>query len=209
MRLAIKKIPKSEKMGSLMIPLGPLGLGGFVALRLGEEVLRVAPHVKILPMIWEENKLLVGSICYTVGVMTAVTLWGFGLLWLSFGVLCIVQKRGSFNLTWWALVPALGFFALSSLTIGVHLPSRGFLIFGTVLTAVVFLLWLFFSYLTISRTLANDKLAIYDALELVDVENQYVQDLEPPCLWVGLVSVLKTMWRLVFFRSELGDEARN
>ncbi|KAI3323470.1 hypothetical protein HD806DRAFT_88734 [Xylariaceae sp. AK1471] len=193
-------------MGSLLIPLGPLGLGGFTALRLGQEALRIAPDVKMLPTIWEKNKLLVGSICYTLGLMTAVTLWGFGLLWLSFALLCIVQKRGEFNLSWWALVFALGFFALSGLTIGVSLPSLPFLIFGTFLSAVVILLWLIFSFLTIWRTVKNDKHAIFDALELTRVENQHFENLEPPCLWVGFVSVLKTMWRLVYFRSELGDE---
>ncbi|KAI0198242.1 voltage-dependent anion channel-domain-containing protein, partial [Astrocystis sublimbata] len=126
MRVATKKLPPTEHMVSTFLPLGPLGQGGFAAQKLGEQALRVFPLTNTLPVVSEQSRLLAGEVLYTMGFLTAVTLWGFGLMWLFFAVLSVTRQRVPFSQGWWAFTFPLGVFAMSTLTMGLNLPSPMF-----------------------------------------------------------------------------------
>ncbi|KAI4960603.1 hypothetical protein J4E86_002227 [Alternaria arbusti] len=134
-RLAIHNLPSQEVIVSVFLPLGPMGQGGYAALKLGIQASKTFPETNTLhPM--------AGEVLYVLGWMTAITLWGFGLVWLFFAVASISRSKFPFNMGWWGFTFPIGVFTMSTITIGQELPSAFFRILGTVLGASVILLWL-------------------------------------------------------------------
>jgi len=133
-RLAIHKLPPQEVIVSVFLPLGPLGQGGYAAMQLGIQASNIFPQTKTLhPM--------AGEMLYILGVMTAMILWGFGLVWLFFAVASISQRRFPFNMGWWGFTFPIGVFTMSTITMGQELPLAFFSVVGTVLTVGVMVLW--------------------------------------------------------------------
>lgn len=85
-RLAIHKLPPREVLVSCFLPLGPLGFGGYTIMYLGK-VARV-----LLPITHTLHPLA-GDVLYIQGFLVAVTLWGFGLVWLVFALVTIWKCR--------------------------------------------------------------------------------------------------------------------
>lgn len=74
-----------------------------------------------------------GPVFYTAGVLVALVLWGFGLVWLFFASATIARCRDfPFNLGWWGFTFPLGVYAMCTCQLGRELPSRFFLVLGTV-----------------------------------------------------------------------------
>lgn len=133
-RLAIYKLPPSEVIVSVFLPLGPMGQGGYAVMQLGIQAARVFPLTGTLhPM--------AGEIMYVLGWASAMVLWGFGLVWLFFAVASIARTRFPFNMGWWGFTFPIGVFTMSTLTMGLELPSAFFRYLGTVLAVSVMLLW--------------------------------------------------------------------
>ena len=172
MRVATKKLPPTEHMVSTFLPLGPLGQGGFAAQKLGEQALRVFPLTNTLPAISEQGRLVSGEVLYTVGFLIAVTLWGFGLMWLFFAVLSVTRQRVPFSQGWWAFTFPLGVFAMSTLTMGLNLPSPMFQILGMIFGSVVMVMWLVVILLMTSRLLGGQAYTIFLAPEVTGVYNK-------------------------------------
>jgi Voltage-dependent anion channel len=79
---------------------------------------------------------------YVLGLLTALVFWGFGLVWLAFAVATIwLNHPLPFNMGWWGFTFPLGVYAVSTMQIGVELPSAFFRIVGTVFAVAVILLW--------------------------------------------------------------------
>jgi len=134
-RLAIHNLPSQEVIVSVFLPLGPMGQGGYAALKLGIQASKTFPETNTLhPM--------AGEVLYVLGWMTAITLWGFGLVWLFFAVASISRSKFPFNMGWWGFTFPIGVFTMSTITIGQELPSAFFRVLGTVLGVSVILLWL-------------------------------------------------------------------
>ncbi|KAH3913217.1 hypothetical protein HBI56_086310 [Parastagonospora nodorum] len=134
-RLAIHKLPPSEVIVSVFLPLGPMGQGGYAIMQLGKVAAEIFPQTEILhPM--------AGEVLYVMGWMVAIVLWGFGLVWLFFAVASIARSRFPFNMGWWGFTFPIGVFTMSTISIGQELPSAFFRILGTVLAISVILLWL-------------------------------------------------------------------
>lgn len=172
MRVATKKLPPTEHMVSTFLPLGPLGQGGFAAQKLGEQALRVFPLTNTLPAISEQGRLVSGEVLYTVGFLIAVTLWGFGLMWLFFAVLSVTRQRVPFSQGWWAFTFPLGVFAMSTLTMGLNLPSPMFQILGTIFGSVVMVMWLVVILPMTSRLLGGQAYTIFLVPEVTGVYNK-------------------------------------
>ncbi|KAI0099804.1 voltage-dependent anion channel-domain-containing protein [Nemania sp. FL0031] len=172
MRVATKKLPPTEHMVSTFLPLGPLGQGGFAAQKLGEQALRVFPVTNTLPAVNEETRILAGDILYTTGFMTAIMLWGFGLVWLFFAVLSVTRQKVPFSQGWWAFTFPLGVFAMSTLTMGVNLPSKTFQALGTLFGVVVMVMWLLVARIMVSRLAGGKAHTIFVAPELTGAHNQ-------------------------------------
>ncbi|KAI2484377.1 TehA Tellurite resistance protein [Pyrenophora tritici-repentis] len=92
-RLAIHKLPPQEVIVSVFLPLGPLGQGGYAAMQLGTQALEIFPQTKTLHPV-------AGEVLYVLGLVTAMVLWGFGLVWLFFAVASISQRKFPFNMGW-------------------------------------------------------------------------------------------------------------
>lgn len=124
-RLTIHKLPPQEVIVSVFLPLGPMGQGGFAAMQLGVQAMKVFPETSTLhPM--------AGDILYVLGWIVAMILWGFGLVWLFFAIASISRSKFPFNMGWWGFTFPTGVFAMSTITIGQELPSAFFRILGTV-----------------------------------------------------------------------------
>lgn len=172
MRVATKKLPPTEHMVSTFLPLGPLGQGGFAAQKLGEQALRVFPATNTLPAVGEHGNLLAGEILYTLGSMTAIILWGFGLMWLFFAVMSVTRQKVPFSQGWWAFTFPLGVFAMSTLTLGINLPSKAFQALGTLFGVVVMVMWSVVVRVMVSRLAGGKKHTIFMAPEVTGAHNQ-------------------------------------
>lgn len=124
-RLAIHKLPPSEVIVSVFLPLGPMGQGGYGIMQLGSVARKAFVETGSLsPM--------AGEILYVLGWIVALVLWGFGLVWLFFAVTSISRSRFPFNMGWWGFAFPIGVFAMATISIGEELPSRYFRVLGTV-----------------------------------------------------------------------------
>ncbi|KAI0439142.1 voltage-dependent anion channel-domain-containing protein [Xylaria telfairii] len=172
MRVATKKLPPTEYMASTFLPLGQLAQGGFVAQKLGEQALRVLPISNTLPTVGEHGNLLAGEILYTLGYMTAIILWGFGLMWLFFVVMSVTRQKVPFGQGWWAFTSPLGVFAMSTLTMGINLPSKAFQALGTLFGVAVMVMWSVVVRIMVFRLVGGKKYTIFIAPEVTGVHNQ-------------------------------------
>jgi tellurite resistance protein TehA-like permease len=124
-RLAIHKLPPSEVIVSVFLPLGPMGQGAYGIMQLGTVAMKVFPETKVLhPM--------AGDILYVLGWMVAMVLWGFGLVWLFFAVASIAKSKFPFNMGWWGFTFPIGVFAMATISVGQELASVFFKVLGTV-----------------------------------------------------------------------------
>jgi tellurite resistance protein TehA-like permease len=124
-RLAIHKLPPSEVIVSVFLPLGPMGQGGYGIMQLGGVAAKVFPQTEMLhPM--------AGEMLYVLGWLVAIVLWGFGLVWLFFAVASIARSRFPFNMGWWGFTFPIGVFTMATISIAEELPSAFFRILGTV-----------------------------------------------------------------------------
>jgi tellurite resistance protein TehA-like permease len=172
LRIATKKLPPTEHMVSTFLPLGPLGQGGFAAQQLGKQALRVFPLTNTLPDVVQQNKLLAGEIFYTIGFMTAIILWGFGLMWLFFAVMSVTRQKVPFSLGWWAFTFPLGVYATSTLTMGQELPSVILQALGTIFGVIVMAFWLLVAGMMASRIFSGKKYTIFKAPDLTGAHNK-------------------------------------
>ncbi|KAL2812149.1 voltage-dependent anion channel [Aspergillus granulosus] len=135
-RLTLHKIPPKAMIVSVFLPLGPLGQGGFGAIRLGKAAQTIFPQTNTL----EE---LSGPVFYSMGFLVGLILWSFGLVWLFFASASIARcKKFPFNIGWWGFLFPIGAYASCTCQIGAELPSAFFRILGTIITLCVVVLWI-------------------------------------------------------------------
>jgi tellurite resistance protein TehA-like permease len=133
-RLTVFKLPPAEVIVSVFLPLGPLGQGGFAIMQLGKVAMTVFPKTNTLG----EPLINSGYILYVNGWMTAIVMWGFGLVWLFFALASISRSKFPFNMGWWGFTFPLGVFTVSTVQIGKELPSKFFSVLGTVCCVEIF-----------------------------------------------------------------------
>ena len=124
-RLTIYKLPPKEVIVSVFLPLGPLGQGGFAIMQLGAVAMKIFPKTGTLTT-------NAGEIFYVAGVLVALIMWGFGLLWLFFAMASIQRSKLPFNMGWWGFTFPLGVFTSATTMFGKELPSTFFDVLGTV-----------------------------------------------------------------------------
>ncbi|KAF2735278.1 sulfite transporter Ssu2 [Polyplosphaeria fusca] len=136
-RLALHKIPPREIVVSSFLPLGPLGMGGYTIMYLGEVSRDVFSQTHFF-----QDVPIAGDIFYILGVFIALIMWAFGLTWLCFALASIYKSRPfPFNMGWWGFTFPLGVFAVNTIEIGLQMPSLFFRVLGTVFSVAVILLW--------------------------------------------------------------------
>ncbi|KAL2841502.1 voltage-dependent anion channel [Aspergillus pseudodeflectus] len=138
-RLTLHKIPPKAMIVSVFLPLGPLGQGGFGAIRLGKAAQTIFTKTHTL----EEVS---GPVFYSMGFLVGLILWSFGLVWLFFASASIARaKTFPFNIGWWGFLFPIGAYASCTCQIGAELPSAFFRILGTIITLCVVALWIVIS----------------------------------------------------------------
>lgn len=124
-RLTMHKFPPGAVLATAFLPLGPFGEGGFGIMQLGRVSLTIFPTTNtLIPS--------AGAVVYVFGFLTALMMWGFGLVWLSWALLSFGRSKPPFNLGWWGIIFATGVFTGSTITLGQEMPSRFFNVLGTV-----------------------------------------------------------------------------
>ncbi|OAT00173.1 uncharacterized protein BDCG_16500 [Blastomyces dermatitidis ER-3] len=148
-RLALHKLPPKSVIVSTCIPLGPMGQGGFVILKLGVGARKFFPLNKTLDP-------AAGGVFYAVGFMFALMLWGFGFMWMLSAIISIAKcKRIPFTMGWWASIFPLGVYANCTILMAVEMPSQFFKVVSTILTLCVLILWIIVSAGTIREVITG------------------------------------------------------
>lgn len=136
-RLALHKLPPREIIVSSFLPLGPLGMGGYTIFYAGKVARELLPQVELLGQV-----SIAGDVLYVVGMLIALVMWGFGIVWMMFALATIGSARPfPFNMGWWGFTFPLGVFSLSTITFGTEMPSMFFKVLGTIFSVAVILLW--------------------------------------------------------------------
>ena len=135
LRMALHKLPHESMAASSWLALGPIGTGALGMLVLGGDA----------PAILAANGLSqMGSVAQGIGVIAGITLWGFGLWWLLLATLITIRyfRAGvPFNLGWWGYTFPLGVYTVATFKLGTTLHLGFFGIVGTLLTAVLAVMW--------------------------------------------------------------------
>ncbi|KAH3184240.1 hypothetical protein KXW84_004204 [Aspergillus fumigatus] len=148
-RLTLHKLPPKAVIVSVFLPLGPLGQGGYGAMKLGKSAQTIFAQTHTL----EASS---GSTFYTLGFLVALILWSFGLVWLFFASASIARCRSfPFNIGWWGFTFPLGVFAASTCQMGRELPSEFFKMLGTIISLCVVVLWMVVSIGTLKGVLSG------------------------------------------------------
>jgi tellurite resistance protein TehA-like permease len=150
-RLTIVGLPPREVIVSAFLPLGPLGQGAFGIMQLGTEAMRLFPLTDTLPLAPEAGQLF-----YAIGLLLALVMWGFGLVWLFFALATISRQRFPFNIGWWGFTFPLGVFTLSTNQIAKELPSELFKVLGTIFSVAVTMLWLLVTVRTFVKSMSGE-----------------------------------------------------
>ncbi|KAG0649381.1 Sulfite efflux pump SSU1 [Hyphodiscus hymeniophilus] len=153
-RLTVHKLPPREVIVSVFLPLGPLGQGGFGIMQLGKVALQIFPATNTLAAVPGNP----GEIFYAAGWLTALIMWGFGLVWLFFALASISRTKFPFNMGWWGFTFPLGVYTVSTTTLGKEMPSSFFKVLGTIFSVVVTLLWIMVAIGTIRKALKGQLL---------------------------------------------------
>ncbi|MCJ1269684.1 Plasma membrane sulfite pump involved in sulfite metabolism [Lobaria immixta] len=159
-RLTVHKLPPREVIVSVFLPLGPLGQGGFGIMQLGKVASHIFPETHTLAMAGSNA----GEILYVMGWLTALIMWGFGIVWLFFALASISRSKFPFNMGWWGFTFPLGVFTVSTTTLGKEIPSMFFEVLGTIFSISVTLLWILVACGTV-RKLATGNLLFAPCLK--------------------------------------------
>lgn len=160
-RLLFYKIPPSELIMSVFIPLGPCGQGSYCILKLADSMNNIVSETGrgfiSNSMLTADDSRIMALALQSVSIPLALLLWGFGLFWAVFAVIVVIDlwvvSELKFNISWWGFSFAMGVFTLGTIEFGKQLGSDGFKILGTVLTVMEVILWLFLFFHTFYDTM--------------------------------------------------------
>jgi len=143
LRMALHKLPHENMAASSWLALGPIGTGALGMLLLGGDA----------PMIFAANGLPgMGEVASGLGLVTGITLWGFGFWWMLMALLITARylREGiPFNLGWWGFTFPLGVYALTTLKLASLLGLAFFSVFGCGLVALLVVMWLIVGWRTL------------------------------------------------------------
>lgn len=136
LRMTLHRLPHDSMAASSWLALGPIGTGALGMLVLGAES----------PAIMSAHGMAsVGTVAQGIGAIGGLLLWGFGLWW--FALACLITWRHwragiPFNLGWWGYTFPLGVFTVATFQLGDSFSLSAFGIVGTVLTAMLAIMWI-------------------------------------------------------------------
>ncbi|KDQ15256.1 hypothetical protein BOTBODRAFT_131468 [Botryobasidium botryosum FD-172 SS1] len=142
-RLILHGFPAKGLMVTTLLPLGPLGQGGYAALLFGSNL------NQLLPLAGHASPILSspasGPTLQLIAFSVAFILWSFGIWWLLGAAIALtdatIHSPIPFAMPWWGLIFPLGVYVVLTLQLGTTLDSSFFRIFGSILACVVFTMW--------------------------------------------------------------------
>lgn len=175
-RLMIHDIIPSQAAVTSFITIGPLGQGAAAIQLLGKVALKVFERNDFIP-----KAPIAGQFFYLTGILTALIMWGFAIVWLFFAIATIVRRDFKFNISWWAFTFPLGVFTVATTTLAQELPSRFFKVLGTIFSVVETLLWIMVACGTLKASLNGElfqppPLEPWEKKEKKDAEEKNIED---------------------------------
>lgn len=150
LRLIIHGLPDKNLILSGFIALGPSGQGGVSFLVNGRAM------SQLLPIHFGDNfpnSPLTGQMIYAICFSAGWVCWAMALTWVIIAIACLYavtqKEKLPFSLGTWGVIFPNGVFALLTVQLGVALDSPFFHYLGAILSAAVFLLWIYAVVMTI------------------------------------------------------------
>ena len=138
-RLTVYHLPDSEVIVSAFLPLGPLGQGAFVLIRLAQAGQK---SFAVTGFLGSENA---ADIVFVISTIVALMLWGMGLWWLFHGMYSVIARRLHgrlrFNMGFWGFIFPLGVFNSATYALTEAIPSVFFSYLAMVFLVALVLLY--------------------------------------------------------------------
>ncbi|ORX89355.1 hypothetical protein K493DRAFT_305852 [Basidiobolus meristosporus CBS 931.73] len=144
-RLIAHDFPSEDVVITAFLPVGPLGQGTYGIIEMGWACQKV---------IGDKYAPGFGNSAFTVCVIIAFFLWGYGIWYLSFAIASIgVRRRAGirFNMGWWGLTFPIGVLTAGTLNIALATESRFFLGITSLFVCSLVLIWFMVAYRTLCR----------------------------------------------------------
>jgi tellurite resistance protein TehA-like permease len=143
-------LPEKTLGATVWLPLGPIAMGAYGLMTLGEAGRRIVENSSAFPWLNSLNSL---------GIIGAVILLGFASWILLMALLITVHyiRRGlPYNMTFWSFTFPLGVYTLAVLTLSRIIGIAFFAYYGALLTLVLTLIWLYVAWKTLPGLLRGD-----------------------------------------------------
>ena len=105
LRLIVYGIPQGPSVISVLIPLGPMGQGGYSLIIIGQDFRTMLPLTNKSEVLTDATT---GKMIYLICICVAFALWALASMWMLYGVLAVVnvvsQARFPFKLSFWGLI---------------------------------------------------------------------------------------------------------
>lgn len=123
-RLTLHRLPPLPMIVSVFLPLGPLGQGSFALMQLGQVGSTLLPSLESIPM---DVANQAGVVLRVFGIVVALIMWGYGLVWLFFAIVSVTRSNPPFNMgkSKELILPVVdSVLMIHYRLVGVHLPVR-------------------------------------------------------------------------------------
>lgn len=148
-RLILHPLPHAALAPSLVIALGPVGVGALALVKMASS-----------------GAVVFGHLTPTVALMSliaATILWGFGPWWLAATATLMVRYLADgplpYGLGWWAFTFPVGAFSMATLTLGRAWQITDVDYLSVALVALLIVLWLMVAVRTVWATVTGDAWA--------------------------------------------------
>lgn len=151
LRLTVHSLPPREVIVSVMLPIGPMGQGGFGIQKLGALAVDVLPahaaNSHIFPVLLTGSDTAAAAtaaaqVLYVLGVLFGLLMWATGIVWLAYALSSIATTKSfPFNMGWWGFTFPIGVLATCTGALATNLDSAFFRVFTMMLSISVVALW--------------------------------------------------------------------
>ncbi|KAL7424801.1 Plasma membrane sulfite pump involved in sulfite metabolism [Cryptotrichosporon argae] len=156
-RTAVLGPPAPAALASMLFPLGPCGQGAYGILGLGAAA-RILEHAHATPLV---PGLALADAVYAGGVVAALVLWGFGLVWYTLAHAIMIDhalrtrarflRPAEFTIGLWGLTFPIGVFATATISLAAALDSTALRVIAAFLAAQVTANWLHVAAMTVYK----------------------------------------------------------
>ncbi|KAF7790561.1 hypothetical protein EIP86_001517 [Pleurotus ostreatoroseus] len=154
LRLIVYGIPQGARVISVLIPLGPMGQGGYSIILIGQGFRTMLPLTNKSEVLADATT---GKMVYVICICVAFVLWALASMWMLYGVLAVINvvshTRFPFKQPFWGLIFPNGVYATLTIQLSHELDISSLRVWGSIYAAITLFLWivLFLRTLTLLR----------------------------------------------------------